>query len=152
MPAKKLKELLDSQKVKYILLTHSPAFTSQEIAAAAHISGKQLAKTVIVKIEGKLAMVVLSANEHVNFAKLRDITGVSKIDLASESEFKDRFPECEVGAMPPFGNLYQMPVFISNQLSQQDNIIFNAGSHSELIQMSFDDFERIVQPKIMAIL
>lgn len=150
MPVKKLKEFLDSHQVKYVTLTHSPAFTSQEIAAAAHISGKQLAKTVIVKIDGRFAMVVLAANDQINFAKLREETGASAIDLASESEFKDKFPGCEVGAMPPVGHLYDMPVYVSSKLSKQDHIMFNAGSHSELIQLAFSDFERLVKPKIVA--
>lgn len=149
MPVKKLKEFLDSHQVKYISMSHSPAFTSQEIAAAAHISGKQLAKTVIVKVNGKLAMVVIPANDQVNFAKLRDATGAS-VDLASESEFKDKFAGCEVGAMPPFGNLYDMPVYVASELSQQDHILFNAGSHSELVQVAYGDFERLVKPKVVA--
>lgn len=150
MPVNKLKEFLDSHKVKYVSMTHSPAFTSQEIAAAAHISGKQLAKTVIVKVNNRLAMVVLPANDQINFAKLRDMTGSTNVELANESEFKDKFAGCEVGAMPPFGNLYDMPVYVSSQLSQQENILFNAGSHSELIQLPFRDFERLVKPKIVA--
>ena len=150
MPVKKLKEFLDSHKVKYVSMSHSPAFTSQEIAAAAHISGKQLAKTVIIKVDGRLAMVVIPANDQVNFTKLRDVTGTSGVDLASESEFKDKFSGCEVGAMPPFGNLYDMPVFVSSELSQQDHILFNAGSHSELMQLSYGDFERLVKPKVVA--
>lgn len=149
MPVKKLKDFLDSHKVKYVSLTHSPAFTSQEIAAAAHVSGKQLAKTVIVKTDGKFAMVVLPAHDQINFAKLKELTG-SQVDLAAESEFKDKFTGCEVGAMPPFGNLYEMPVFVSSQLAQQDNIMFNAGSHSELMQVAFGDFERLVKPKVVA--
>lgn len=150
MPVKKLKDFLDSHKVKYVSLAHSPAFTSQEIAAAAHVSGKQLAKTVIIKLDGKFAMAVIPANDQINFAKLREAAGTSEVDLASESEFKDKFPGCEVGAMPPFGNLYDMPVFAASQLSKQDHIIFNAGSHSELIQLSFNDFERLVKPKMVA--
>jgi Ala-tRNA(Pro) deacylase len=150
MPVKKLKDFLDSHHIKYLSLVHSPAFTSQEIAAAAHISGKQLAKTVILKIDGNFAMMVLSANDQVNFMKLREITSNSTIDLATEFEFKDKFAGCEVGAMPPFGNLYDMPVYISSQLSKQEHILFNAGSHSELIQLAFFDFERLVKPKIVA--
>ena len=149
MPVKKLKEFLDSHNVKYISMTHSPAFTSQEIAAAAHISGKQLAKTVIVKADGRLVMIVMPANDQVNFAKLRNAIGVS-VDLASESEFKDKFAGCEVGAMPPFGNLYDMPVYVSIQLSQQNHILFNAGSHSELMQLAYHDFERLVKPKAVS--
>src|SRR3990167_632440 len=148
MPVKKLKEFLDNQRVKYVSLTHSPAFTSQEIAAAAHVSGKQLAKTVIIKINGSLAMVVIPANSQINFAKLKAATG-STADLAAESEFKDKFAGCEVGAMPPFGNLYDIPVFVSDQLNKQDHIIFNAGSHSELIQLLYSDFIRLVKPKVV---
>lgn len=150
MPVKKLKEFLDNHKVKYVSMSHSPAFTSQEIAAAAHVSGRQLAKTVIVKAGDHLAMVVIPANDQVNFTKLADITGTSSVDLASESEFKDKFAGCEVGAMPPFGNLYDMPVFISSELSKQDHIMFNAGSHSELMQVAFHDYERLVKPKVVA--
>ena len=150
MPVKQLKEFLDGQGVKYVSLTHSPAFTAQEIAAAAHISGKQLAKTVIVKLDDKMAIVVLPANGQVNFAKLRETAGVKQADLATETEFKNKFPGCEVGAMPPFGTLYDMPVFVSKELSQQDHILFNAGSHSELIQLPFDQFEKLVNPKLVA--
>jgi Ala-tRNA(Pro) deacylase len=149
MPVKKLKEFLDSQKVKYVSMTHSPAFTAQEIAATAHVSGKQLAKTVIVKMDDHLAMIVLPANDQVNFSKLKEATGCSKVDLASESEFKEKFTGCEVGAMPPFGSLYDMPVFVSSHLKSQDHILFNAGSHSELMQMAFADYERLVKPKMM---
>lgn len=151
MPVKKLKEFLDSHKVKYVALTHSPAFTSQEIAAAAHVSGKQFAKTVVVKLDGHLGMVVVPANDQVNFSKLKSATGGAEADLASEMDFKDKFSGCEVGAMPPFGNLYDMPVFVSSKLTHQDHILFNAGSHSELIQLSFNDFERLVKPKVVAL-
>jgi Ala-tRNA(Pro) deacylase len=106
---------------------------------------------VIVKTDGKFAMVVVPAQDQVNFAKLRDAISMANVDLASESEFKDKFPGCEVGAMPPFGNLYDMPVFVSSQLSHLDHIVFNAGSHSELIQLSFQDFERLVKPKSISI-
>ena len=150
MPVKKLKEFLDSHHVKYVSMSHSPAFTSQEIAASAHVSGKEFAKTVIVKADGKLVMVVVSANDHVNFSKLKEVMGVS-VDLASESEFKDKFSGCEVGAMPPFGNLFDMPVYVSKQFENLDHILFNAGSHSELIQMKFKDFDQLVKPKLVAI-
>ena len=150
MPVKKLKEFLDGHNIKYVCISHSPAYTSQEIAASAHISGKQLAKTVIAKVNGGMAMVVVPAHEHVNFSELKKATGVANADLASESEFKGKFPECEVGAMPPFGNLYDMPVYVSNELTKMGTITFNSGSHSELIQLSYDDFARLVNPKIIA--
>lgn len=148
MPVKQIKEFLDNNHIKYASMTHSPAFTAQEIAAAAHVSGRQLAKTVIVKANGKFAMVVVPASEHINFAKLREVIG-SDVDLASESEFKDKFAGCEVGAMPPFGNLYDMPVFVSEELSHQNEVLFNAGSHSELMKVDFHDFERVVKPKVV---
>ncbi len=150
MPAKKLKDYLETNHIKYTNVPHSPAYTAQEIAAAAHISGKQLAKIVIIKVGGKLAMMVLPAKDHVNFTALKKATGAANIDLANESDFKGKFPECEVGAMPPFGNLYDMPVYVSSHLSSNDQIIFNSGSHSELMQLAYRDFERLVKPKVVA--
>jgi Ala-tRNA(Pro) deacylase len=149
MPAKPLKEFLEQNHVKYLCIDHSPSFTAQEVAAAAHVSGRYLAKIVIVKIGSKLAMVVLPAHDHVNFADLKAAVGSNDINLASESEFKGQFPGCEVGAMPPFGNLYNVPVYASSHLSH-DKMIFNSGSHSELVEMSYQDFERLVKPKIVA--
>lgn len=146
MPNKSLKEFLDNHHVKYMSISHSPGFTAQEVAASAHVSGKQMAKTVIVKVGNKLAMVVLPANEHVNFGALKELTGAT-VDLASESDFKGKFPECEVGAMSPFGNLYGMKVYVSNHLGDYDQIIFNAGTHSELLKLAYKDFERLVHPE-----
>lgn len=151
MPVKNVKEFLEKHHVKYVSMSHSPAFTSQEIAAAAHVSGKDLAKTVVIKVDGKLAMVVVPANHQVNFARLREETGAKSVDLASESEFKDKFSGCEVGAMPPFGPMFDMPVYLADEFRQHDQILFNAGSHSELVQMKEPDFERMVKPKVVAI-
>ncbi len=149
MPTKQLKEFLDNHHVKYLSIDHSPSYTAQEIAAAAHISGKILAKTVIVKSGSQFYMVVIPATDHINFSELKEWTGSKEVDLAKESEFKSKFPECEVGAQPPFGNLYGMPVLISSSLISQSDIAFNAGSHSELVKMSYDDFARLVQPKVI---
>jgi Ala-tRNA(Pro) deacylase len=147
MPNKLLEEFLKNHHIKYTSLNHSPAFTCQEVAAAAHISGKQMAKTVIVKMDDQLAMVVLPAHDHINFAALKEASGAKSVDLATEAEFKPKFPECEVGAMPPFGNLYGMAVYVSSELNDFDQMVFNAGSHSELVKMSYHDFERLVKPK-----
>ncbi len=149
MPTKQIKEYLDNHHVKYLTIDHSPTYTAQEIAAAAHISGKILAKTVIVKAGGQFYMVVIPATEHINFGELKEWTGSSEVDLAKESEFKSKFPECEVGAMPPFGNLYAMPVLISSSLISKKDIAFNAGTHSELLKMSYEDFARLVKPKVI---
>ena len=148
MPVKKLKDFLDSNKIKYVTIKHSPAYTAPEIAGAAHIPGKELAKTVIIKVDGKMAMAVLPASQRVNFDLLKRIAGASKAELASEQEFKDLFPECDVGVMPPFGNLYGMEVFVDESLLEDKEIAFNAGSHTELIRLAYKDFERLVKPKM----
>jgi Ala-tRNA(Pro) deacylase len=149
MPVKKLKEFLDQNKIKYISISHSPAYTAQEIAAMAHIPGKELAKTVMIKLDNTMGMAVLPANHKVDFDTLKELTGSEFILLATENEFKSLFPECDPGAMPPFGNLYGMPVYVSGALARDEEIVFNAGSHTELIKMSYKDFERLVQPAVM---
>jgi Ala-tRNA(Pro) deacylase len=148
MPVEKIKEFLDSHNIKYITISHSMAYTAQEIAASAHIPGKELAKTVIVKIDGKMVMAVLPASYKIDFDLLKKAAGASKIELASEQEFEDKFPDCEVGAMPPFGNLYGMEVFVAESLTKDKEIAFNAGSHSELIKLSYKDFEGLIKPTV----
>lgn len=149
MPVKRLKEFLDQNKIKYITLTHSPAYTAQEIAAMAHIPGKELAKTVMIKLDNEMGMAVLPANHKVDFDMMKEITGAEFVLLATENEFKSMFPGCEPGAMPPFGNLYNMHVYVAEALTKDEEIAFNAGSHTELIKMSYKDYERLVKPKIM---
>lgn len=148
MPAEKLKKFLDENDIKYVNIKHSPAVTSSEIAESAHIPGKELAKTVIIDINGEMAMAVLPSSFNVNFQSLEEVTGATRISLASESDFTNMFPDCEVGAMPPFGNLYNMDVFVDKSLSEDDEIVFNAGSHRDLIKMKYSDYERLVKPRI----
>lgn len=148
MPVKKLKEFLDGKKIKYMVCLHSTAYTAQEIAATAHIPGKDLAKTVMIKMDGKMAMAVLTASHRVDFDLLKKLGKATTVDLAGEEEFKTFFPDCEVGAMPPFGNLYDMEVYADENLSADEEIAFNAGSHRELIKLSFDDFKKIAKPKM----
>jgi Ala-tRNA(Pro) deacylase len=148
MILKKLVEFLDNNRVKYVVVTHSPAFTAQDVAQSAHIPGKEVAKAVIVWMDGAMAMAVLPASQMIDFDLLRNITGAKSVELASESEFKDRFPECDVGAMPPFGNLFGMRVFAASTLAEDKEIAFNAGSHRELVKMSYVDFERLAKPAI----
>ena len=150
MPGSRLKEFLDSENIKYITIAHSPAYTAQEIAATTHIPGKEIAKTVVVKINGKMSMVVTPASEHVKLNKLKEALGADNVELASESEFKNSFPDCETGAMPPFGNLYDMKVFVSQALREDEQIAFNAGSHSELVRLPYTEFERLVGPTPLA--
>ena len=150
MPAQRLKEFLDDNQVKYITIMHSPAHTSQEIAASAHIPGREMAKTVMVMIDNQIAMAVLPAPSFVDIAKLAAALGVQEAGLCSEDEFKDAFPGCDVGAMPPLGNLFGMDVFVDEALTRDDEIAFNAGSFHELIRMAYADFERLVKPKVCA--
>lgn len=151
MPVRKLKEFLDKEGVKYVTVSHSVAYTAQEIAARSHVRGKQLAKTVMVKLDGRIAMAVLPAMFRVDFDLLKEASGAEQAELASEGEFKDMFPDCELGAMPPFGNLYGFEVFVAKTLTADDEIAFNAGSHTELLKMSYADFERLVKPKVVRI-
>jgi Ala-tRNA(Pro) deacylase len=146
MILKQLVDFLDTNNVKYVNITHSTAFTAQDVAESAHISGKEMAKTVIVWMDGSMAMVVLPASAMVDFNKLKAAVGAKSIELASESEFKDRFPSCEIGAMPPFGNLFNMRVFVDTTLAEDEEISFNAGTHHELIRMPYADYERLVKP------
>ena len=149
MPVQKLKEFLDSHNIKYVVISHSRAFTAQETAASAHVPAKELAKTVMVKMNGKMAMAVLPASCKVDVDLLKKDTGAATIEIANEKEFKDLFPDCEIGAMPPFGNLYGMDVFVAESLTEDKEIAFNAGSHRELVKMTYKDFEKLVKPKVI---
>ena len=149
MPAKTLKSFLDKQGVKYVSIQHSAAFTAPEVAASAHVSGRDFAKTVMVMIEDELAMVVLPANRQLVLSDLRDMLDTNHVRLASETEFRDEFPDCEIGAMPPFGNLYKMKTYVTANLADEPEIAFNAGTHTEVITMSYLDFERLVNPIVL---
>jgi Ala-tRNA(Pro) deacylase len=149
MPLTNLREFLDSHHIKYLVISHSVAYTAQGIAALVHLSGKRLAKTVIVKIDGTLAMAVVPASHHVDLALLKASTGANKVELATEQEFKDKFPDCETGAMPPFGNLYGMTIFADESLAHNEEITFNAGTHRELVRMDWQDLVRLVKPSII---
>lgn len=146
MPLQTLKNFLDEKKVRYVSVKHSSAYTAQEIAASAHIPGKELAKTVIIKVDGKMAMAVLPASYKVSFDHLKEALGAEDVRLAYEQEFMDKFPDCDVGAMPPFGNLYGMNVYVSESLAEEEEIVFSACSHTELIKMKFEDYKKLVNP------
>jgi Ala-tRNA(Pro) deacylase len=150
MPVKKLKEFLDKENIKYVSIVHSTAYTAQEVAASAHITGRELAKTVIVQLDGQMAMAVLPANRKIILQDLREVTGSDQVKFVAEDDFKKRFPDCETGAMPPFGNLYGMEVYAAASLANNEEIAFNAGSHTEVIKLAYKDFERLVKPKLVS--
>jgi Ala-tRNA(Pro) deacylase len=149
MTCKKLKQFLDDRDVKYVSINHSRAYTAQEIAESAHVSGNNFAKVVMLKADEEMIMAVLPAPDKVDLKLLRQVLGVRHIIFADENDFQDHFPGCEVGAMPPFGNLYGIRVFLAQTLGDLTTISFNSGLHTEIIQMDYDDYIRLVSPEIM---
>jgi Ala-tRNA(Pro) deacylase len=150
MPTAKLKEYLDSRHVKYVVISHSLGYTAQEIASITHIPGKELAKTVMVNLDGALAMAVVPASMQVGITALKSAVGAHTAQLATEHEFRSHFPDCETGAMPPFGNLYGMSVYVDQSLAADTEIAFNAGTHRELIRLAYADFAKLVDPAVLA--
>lgn len=151
MPARRLKQFLDDKNVRYLVITHSPAYTAQEIAAAAHLPGRELAKAVVVHLDDEPALAVVPATKQIDFAKLRKASGARKASLATENDFDKMFPGCELGAMPPFGCLYDLPTYADRSLEQDEVVAFNAGTHSELIQLTFDDYRQLAEPNVVEI-
>jgi Ala-tRNA(Pro) deacylase len=149
MPLSKLRQFLDHNEIKYLVISHSVAYTAQGIAALTHIKGKELAKTVMVMVDGKLAMAVVPASFRVDLHRLKKYLKADSVELATEQEFRDRFRDCETGSMPPFGNLYGMDVFADEILAQDHEIVFNAGTHRELVRMSYEDFVRLAKPVVI---
>lgn len=148
MPTGKLMDFLDENNIRYMVINHSSAYTASEIAASAHVKGQELAKTVVVKIDGKLNLLVLPAKYKVSFKLLKKHTGSQNIELAAEEEFSEQFPDCQTGAMPPFGNIYGMKTFLDKTLTYDDEIAFNAGNHSQLIRLSLQDYMELTKPEI----
>lgn len=145
-----LKEFLDLKKVPYEHHIHRTAYTAQEIADEEHISGMIVAKTVVVKADNRFVMAVLPAPVKVDLAALKAAVGARELRLATELEFKGLFPDAEAGAMPPFGNLYGIPVYVEVSLTRDPEIEFNAGTHQDTIRMKYEDFARLVHPKTYA--
>jgi len=145
---RKLQAVLDSYQVPYEVLPHSETYTAQETAEVQRVSGDKMAKVVMVKKEnGTPVMLVLPASYHVNFSWLREVLG-TRATLEEEREFRGLFPECEIGAEPPFGNLFDLDTVVDTSLTKDDEIVFNAGSHYQTVKMRYDDYARIVHPKI----
>ena|ERR1051326_2200749 len=146
IPAR-LKTLLDDQHVRYEVMTHPYAPTSQRAAQVEHVPGKKHAKVVMVEADGQMIMVVCPASDRIDLPKLERSVG-KPTRLATEEEFRSLFPDCETGAMPPFGELYGVPVYVDQSMKQAREFVFEAGTHTDAIRMKFDDFERIAHPHI----
>jgi Ala-tRNA(Pro) deacylase len=144
-----LKEFLDKKNVKYAVRTHPVAYTSQEVAAVEHVPGAQLAKVVIIKSNGEFVMAVLPATQRIVLEKMREVLENPGARLATEEEFKGLFPECETGAMPPFGNLYNLAVYVDKTLTETKEIVFRAGTHTDTVHMKYKDFAKLVAPTVV---
>ncbi len=144
----RLEQYLRENGVGFEVKTHSQAFTMQEVAAALHVPGRQAAKVVIVRADGEMAMLVLPAPYRLDFAKARKLLGAKEISLATEEQFGDLFPDCATGAMPPFGNLYDIPIYVDQNLTEEESIVFRIGTHRETMRLAYADFARLAQPTV----
>jgi Ala-tRNA(Pro) deacylase len=145
---KKLKDYLEKNQVRYEVGYHERVYTSQEIAAAMHVPGKELTKVIMVKADGKMVMLVLPASYRVETKKLKKVFQCKRLGIAKEKDFEELFPDCEIGAMPPFGNLYNLEVWVDQILTEDEFIVFQAGSHVETLRIKYSDYARLVSPKV----
>lgn len=145
----KLKSLLDRRAVPFEVVSHPLTFSAQETAEELHTSGTAVAKSVVLKVRSWYALAVLPACQDIDFDRLEDALRGASVRLANEREFRELFPDCELGAMPPFGNLYGLPVYFSDELARAREIYFNGGTHTEAIRMRVQDYLELVQPVIM---
>jgi Ala-tRNA(Pro) deacylase len=146
--AEKIQKFLDDNKVRYETLKHERALTAQEVAQSVHVPGKEVAKCVMVTADGQMLMVVIPAPHRLNTERFKAHINAKDVRLAKEDEFRDLFPECELGAMPPFGTVYGLPVYMDKSLERYPEIVFNACTHTEVIKMLLRDFEALVKPKV----
>jgi Ala-tRNA(Pro) deacylase len=144
----RMEQYLRENGVGFEVMTHSEAYTMQEVAAALHVPGRQVAKVVVIKAGDQMTMLTLPAPCRLDFSKVRALVGAEKVSLAKEEEFADLFPDCDAGAMPPFGNLYDVPVYVDQALAQEANMVFRIGSHHETMRIAYSDFARLAQPTV----
>ena len=140
--------VLKKNSIIYNIIKHQEAYTAQEIAEAMHVPGQDLAKVVMVKAKERYIMTVMPASRRIDFSKLKDVLHETELRLATEEEFKTVFPDCEAGAEPPFGNLYNIETYVDKSLSEDEQIFFNAGNHYETVVMDYADYDKIVRPRV----
>ncbi len=145
----KLEKYFRENGVKYTAVTHPTAYTAQEVAAAEHVQGRQFAKVAMVNADGKMVMLVLPASHRIDFPKLKAALQAKDARLAKENEFENLFPDCDTGAMPPFGNFYNVPVYVDTALTSDPEIVFNAGTHRDTLRVQYADYARLAQPKVI---
>ena len=146
---KRLKELFDGKKISYEVYNHPLAYTAQEIAQRQHVSGDQIAKVVMLRVDDKLVMAVVTGSQKIHLPTVRASLGAYEVRLATEDEFTSRFPDCEIGAMPPFGNLFNLPVYVDPAVAKDATIYFNAGNHVQTVRIRYQDFDKIVDPQVV---
>jgi len=151
MTTTNLVQYLNQSGIPFELVTHLPAFSAHDVASATHVTDKELAKTIIIHADEGNWMAVLPANYRLNDRLIKRALGVKHVHFLQEEELTKLFPDCEVGAMPPIGNLYSMPVVVDKTMTQDDQIVFNAGTHTESVKMKFGDFENLVHPRVAQI-
>lgn len=144
----RLKKFLDDNMVGYDVVQHDPAFTAQELAARMHVPGREFVKVVVVKMDGGYALAAVPAHRRVDLKGLAKVAGVPRCQLAGEADFQQFFPDCEVGAMPPFGNLYNLPTYVDQEVAFNEVIVINAGTHAEAIRLRYGDLKRLVHPRV----
>ena len=143
-----VKNYLDLKRVPYEHHVHATAFTAQQLAAAERIPSAMVVKTVVVKADDQFVLAVLPASQRIDLPTLGQALGAREVELATEFEFQELFPDADLGAMPPFGNLYELPVFAEESLGRDEEIVFNAGTHEDAIRMKYADYSRLVEPKV----
>lgn len=151
MPSRKVKEYLDNAGVKYGVMEHDTAYTAQEVAAATHVKGQELVKAVIVKTDGNMLMAVIPSTRKLDFELLKKILKIEDASLAREEEFSPLFADCEIGAMPPLGKLYNVDVIADESLAEDKEIVFRAGTHNDIIRISYEDYKKLENPKLAKI-
>lgn len=146
---KKLKDLFDEAKISYEVYNHPLAYTAQEIAQGQHVSGDLMAKVVMLRVDGRLVMAVITASQKLHLPTVRESLGAHEVRLATEDEFIANFPDCEIGAMPPFGNLFDTSVYVDPAITKDESVYFNAGNHVQTVRLRYKDFEKIVKPRVV---
>ena len=142
----RIRDYLDSQNVSYEAIHHSQAFTAQEVAHSLHVSGKKCVKAVVAEADHKIIIVVMPASHRLNFQELKSALKVNQLEMLVESELVDLFPDCDLGAIPPFGNLYGMDVWVDRAVASTERIVFCAGTHEDCIRMRYSDFAKLTRP------
>lgn len=151
MATRRIKEYLDGNGARYVILHHSPAYTASEVAAAVHVSGRTFAKVLVVMLDNQLALAVVPATRDVDFTLLRDAVGVRTARLADEAEFAGRFEGCQRGTVPPFGHLFGTETYVERSMGHEPEIAFNAGTHTDVMIMDFEEYCRLAHPRLATI-